>query len=482
LQLGKGGLGTLGQEIGSAGFVEADFARFEAQLARETALLGELHSSGKLSGEGPRIGLELEAWLIDRNCFPAPHNQSFLHRLGDPFVVAELSRFNIELNAPSAALGGEGLLELERHLDATWKRCVANAHEDVDTVVAIGTLPTLRESDLSLDNMTPSNRYAALNTEMVRLREGRPLRIDIDCHDPAGEHLKTSHLDVMLEAGTTSFQLHLQVPPGELAAYLNASTVLSAPMVAIAANSPFLFGRPLWHETRIPLFEQSVEQAGEDAALHRVTFGTGYAGSDPTASFAENLAHYPVLLPIAGEEETKFPCLRLHNGTIWRWNRPLVGFDDDGTPHLRIEHRVMPAGPSVIDMIANAALYYGTVHMLAESCRAPGLPFEAARSNFYAAAKHGLGAETNWLDGSRRPVREVIAELIPLAREGLAAQGVPVELIDRYLDVIESRNASGMNGAAWQLAHFRRHNDLFRLTADYLEHQRSGMPVHEWPN
>ncbi len=155
--------GTMGQEISSTGFEEADFQNFSDQLARETALLRDHHASGRLSTDGPRIGLELEAWLIDRNSWPAPHNQSFLHRLGDPFVVPELSRFNIEVNAEPAELAGDGLRELEEHLDATWKRCVANAHEDVDTVIAIGTLPTLRESDLSLDNMTPSNRYAALN-------------------------------------------------------------------------------------------------------------------------------------------------------------------------------------------------------------------------------------------------------------------------------------------------------------------------------
>jgi hypothetical protein len=471
----------MGQEIAGGSFGEADFARFGEQLARETALLRDLHASGKLSHGGPRIGLELEAWLIDRNYFPAPHNQSFLERLGDPFVVPELSRFNIELNALPGTLAGDGLLAMEHHLESTWRRCVDNAHEDVDTVVAIGTLPTLRESDLSLDSMTPSNRYAALNGELVRLREGRPLRIDIDSHHEEFEHLKTEHLDCMLEAAATSFQLHLQVPPADLAANLNASMVLSGPLLALAANSPFLFGKPLWHETRIAIFEQAVEQAGDDAALHRVTFGTGYAGDDPTTFFAENLERYPTLLPIGGDNEAEFPCLRLHNGTIWRWNRPLVGFDDDGTPHLRIEQRVMPAGPSVIDMVANAAFYYGAVHRLAHRCAKPELPFEAARSNFYAAAKHGIESELAWSDGERHPARELLARLVPMAREGLEAQGVAGALIDRYLDVIEARIASGRNGAAWQLEHYRRHGDLFQLTADYLEHQRSGMPVHEWP-
>ncbi len=228
--------------------------------------------------------------------------------------------------------------------------------------------------------------------------------------------------------------------------------ILSAPLVSLSANAPFLFGQPLWHETRIAIFEQSIEQAGDDAALHRVTFGTGYAGDDPTAIFAENLENYPALLPIAGENEAEFPCLRLHNGTIWRWNRPLVGFDADGTPHLRIEQRVMPAGPSVIDMIANAAFYYGAVFMLADRCKVPELPFAAARENFYAAAKHGIGAELTWFDGKRHPARDVLAALVPLAREGLRHRGVSAAHIDRYLDVIEQRIASGQNGAAWQLA------------------------------
>jgi len=474
----------LGQEISAAGFTEADFTAFGKQLEQETRLLGEWQAEGRLSQAGPVIGIELEAWLIDRNFWPAPHNQSFLKRLANPFVVAELSRFNIELNAPPQALGGEGLGKLEQSVAATWQACVSNAHEDVDTAIAIGTLPTLRESDLTLANMTPSNRYVALNTEVIKLREGNPLRIDIDCHDPQGEHLKTSHLDCMLEAATTSFQLHLQVPVGDLSRTFNASSILSAPLIALSANSPFLFGTPLWHETRVPLFEQSIEQAGDERSLHRVTFGTGYMGNDPTAIFAENFERYPPLLPFIDHAEIEsLGCLRLHNGTIWRWNRPLVGFDDNGTPHLRIEQRVMPAGPSVIDMIANAAFYYGAVHMLAKDCAAPEarLPFEAARANFYTAAKHGMGAEIAWFDGASRPVRDVLAELVPLAEQGLREQGVSEELIERYLDIVSMRVASGRNGAAWQLAHYAKYGDVFQLTADYLEHQRSGMPVHQWP-
>lgn len=471
----------MGQEIASAGFDQADFARFRGRLERETALLCEHHAHGRLSQAGPRIGLELEAWLVDRNYWPAPDNQSFLARINDPYVVAELSRFNIEVNCPPASLSGDGLGKLETHLASIWKRCVDNAHEDGDTVMAIGTLPTLRESDLSLRSMTLSNRYAALNEQLVRLRDGRPLRIDIDSHHADWEHLQTEHLDCMLEAATTSFQLHLQVPPQRISGTLNASMMLSGPLVALSANSPFLFGKPLWHETRIAIFEQAIEQVGDENSRHRVTFGSSYASHNITQIFEENLRHYPVLLPLADDDEATMPCLRLHNGTIWRWNRPLVGFDDDGTPHLRIEQRVMPAGPTIIDMLANAAFYYGATGWLAEGCAEPDLPFEVARANFYAAARLGLEAEMEWIGGEKLSARGLLAKLAPLAREGLRAQGVSESLIDRYMDIVDQRIARGQNGAVWQLAHYRKHGDVFALTADYLEHQRSGMPVHEWP-
>jgi len=462
----------MGQEINAATFSEQHRAQFAGRLASETALLREMYAAKKLSSCGPVAGFELEAWLIDRNFFPAPHNQSFLERLGDPLVVPELSRFNIEINGTPRGPAGRGLLEMEAELAATWARCVANAHADVDTAVAIGTLPTLRDADLSLAMMTPSNRYAALNRQVLQLRGGAPVELEIERAIGGGPPFTSRHVDVMLEAATTSFQLHWQVPLAEVGAAYDASLELSGPLLALGANSPFLFGQPLWHETRIPVFEQAL-------GLGRVGLGSGYAGDDLTALFAENLNDYPVLLPIVSDDaERRFAHLRLHNGTIWRWVRPLVGFDDDGTPHLRIEQRILPAGPSVIDMLANAAFFYGAVHMLA--ARPQALPFEVARGNFYRAARHGIGAGLDWPGGERRPARQVLAQLLPLARQGLEQLGTCSDAIDRYLDVIQQRIATGRNGASWQIAHYERCRDPFRLTADYLEHQRSGAPVHEW--
>jgi len=472
----------MGQEIGGREFSEEDFARFRSRLAQETGSLRETFAANRCSNAGPFIGLELEVWLIDHNFFPAPHNQSFLERLADPSVVAELSQFNIEINSPVERIEGSAFQRLHAHLSETMRRCAANAHDDVDTVIAIGTLPTLRQQDLSLDAMTPSHRYRALNREAMRLRDGMPLYIDIEGPGPGANRFLACFKHVMLEAAATSFQLHLQVPPAMVSRTYNASIALCAPLVAIAANSPFLFGQALWKETRIPIFEQSLQQFH---GPERVTLGSGYAGDDITELFEENLLEYPVLLPVqAGEPVRCYSCVRLQNGTIWRWVRPIVGFDPDGTPHVRIEQRILPAGPSVSDMMANAALYFGAVHMLARTLEDPEavLPFALARENFYEAARSGLDAEIHWPGrAGKRDVRGVLKELIPLAAEGLAAQGMDDDLIDHYLAIISSRLASGRTGADWQLAHFERHEDLHKLTAAYLENQRTGRPVHEWP-
>jgi gamma-glutamyl:cysteine ligase YbdK (ATP-grasp superfamily) len=471
----------MGQEIGGHEFSQMDFARFRDRLTRETQSLREMFAAGRCSNAGPRIGLELEVWLIDHNFFPAPHNQSFLERLADPSVVAELSQFNIEINAPVERIEGRSFKRMHEHLSQTMRRCAGNAHDDVDTVIAIGTLPTLRQQDLSLQAMTPSHRYQALNREAMRLRGGMPLNIDIDATIPGTHPFLACFKHVMLEAAATSFQLHLQVPAALISRTYNASVMLSAPLVAIAANSPFLFGQPLWNETRIAIFEQSLQQSH---GPERVTLGTAYAGEDITELFEENLNAYPALLPIeAGEPLRRYSCLRLQNGTIWRWVRPIVGFDHDGTPHIRIEQRVLPAGPSVSDMMANAAFYFGAVHMLARELDAAEkvLPFALARQNFYEAARYGLDAETHWISqAGKRPIRDILNSLIPVAAEGLAAQGMDKDLIDHYLDIISMRLACGRNGAQWQLAHFNRHGDLHKLTAAYLENQRTGRPVHEW--
>jgi len=472
----------MGREIGSSGFTADDFARFHQQLALETRHAHAAYARGDFADAGLVAGFELEAWLIDDKLSPVPRNVSFLERLASPLVVPELSRFNVELNGTPQPLQGRALSKLEGELTTTWQQCLRVARDEDSALIAIGTLPTVRETDLSLASMSPSKRYAMLNEQILVLRGGRPLALDISGIDS----LCTTHADVMLEAATTSFQVHLQTPAGEAARTYNASLLLAAPLVALAANSPFLFERALWHETRIPLFEQAVDCCDPEHPEHlRVTFGSGYLDADPTACFAENLSSYTVLLPFAVPSPIQsYAHLRLHNGTIWRWNRMLIGFDENDQPHLRIEQRVMPAGPSIVDMIANAALYYGAVSMLARQKVAPEsrLPFAVARENFYRAARAGLGARLVWFDGRETTAVELLErQLLPLAREGLMRLELDAADVARYLQVIAGRLRSRQNGAAWQLAHYAKHRDFFRLTADYLEHQRRLVPVHEWP-
>lgn len=474
----------MGQDISATHFTADDTVRFTRRLAAETRLASALFAQGGFARSGRMAGYELEAWLVDRNGFPVACNQRFLARMADPRVVAELSRFNIELNGAPQALAGHGLSCLEEELNATWAQCLRVAHEEQATAIAIGTLPTLRDADLDLTTMTPAKRYMALNRQVCHARQGRPLLLDIAAPETGGAHLRTAHNDVMLEAATTSFQVHLQVPAQEIARHLNASMLLSGPLVALSANSPFLFGRRLWHETRIPLFEQAVDCGGDPAQGQRVSFGTGYLGADPTSYFADNADRYPVLLPLHSDSPPEsFSHLRLHNGTVWRWNRLLIGHDAQGTPHLRIEQRVMPAGPSLIDMMANAAFYYGAVHALAHGPAAPQtlMPFTQARDNFYRAAQEGLDAPMPWPGTRPLDAASLLKCLLPMAREGLQDLGVATSDIDRYLDVVSARLRTRRNGAAWQRAHHARYGDLFKLTADYAANQRSGRPVHEWP-
>ncbi len=475
----------MGQEIESSRFGRQDYEAFQRRLEEETELLQRWAREGRLSRRPPVAGLELEAWLVDEEGLPAPVNEAVLARLADPMVVPELARFNVELNVPPEPLRGSCLEALEGHLGAAWNRCARAARAEGASLLAVGILPSLAPRHLTQANMSPLQRYRALNQQVLAARAGRPLHLEI----LGREHLRVTHRNVMLESAATSLQVHLQVPADRARACYNASIAASAATVAVAANAPYLFGRDLWDETRIPLFEQAVEVGGYQGAaqgpIRRVTFGSGYARASVLECFLENRDHYPVLLPARLEEPPeRLPYLRLHNGTIWRWNRPLVGFDPDGRPHLRIEHRVMAAGPSLRDEIANAAFYFGLAASLAEE-RPPveeRLPFAQARDNFYAAARLGLGATVTWLDGRRRPLAALLEEeLLDRAREGLEALGVAPEQAEAYLGVVAARVARRRTGAAWQRAWCARHGrDMAALTRAYRDRQEAGLPVHRW--
>jgi len=475
----------MGTEVNSSHYSHHDFQRFQQRLRDETLQLAEWFETRQFSESAPVGGYELEAWLIDSNARPAPVNDRFLEMCDDALVVPELAKFNVEFNGHPQVLADDALKVMEDELAATWRRSDTVAARLGAALLMIGTLPTAREGDLHLGNMSNMTRYRALNEQVLRLRHGRPLSLDIR----GKRRLRIAHRDVMLESAATSFQLHMQVEPRLAARLYNAAHIVSAPIVAACANSPYLFGSDLWDETRVPLFEQAVALTSAAVShcgtVSRVTFGSGYVKESMFECYQENLDCYPVLLPDCNDEDpATLPHLRLHNGTIWRWNRPLIGFDDQRRPHLRIEHRVVPAGPSITDTFANAALFFGLVYMIGrnEPAAESRIEFTTVRENFYTAARLGLRARIVWLDGKRLSIRTLLRDhLIPLAREGLAQLGLDRAQADHYLQIVDRRVATNRNGAAWQRAYVAKHHaDMQELTLAYMERQHSGAPVHEW--
>ena len=477
----------MGQSVERRSFEHRDFVRFQRALRAETDWLHDLIERDQLSQHAPMAGLELEAWLIDAAGRPAPRNAEFIERCASPEVVTEIGRFNIEINVPPQPVAGAGLGRLAEALQAAWTHCGQVAAGMGLQVVAIGILPSLRDADLNLANLSEPTRYHALNQQVQRQLRGRPARLDID--GPDGTRLRASHHDVMLEAAATSFQVHLQMPAAQAVRAHNAALIAAAPLLAMAGNSPLLFGQPLWQETRIPLFEQALGVGTRDDPLHdslpRVGFGSGYAAFSLVECFRENLERFEPLLPVALDEPIeRLAHLRLHNGTIWRWHRPVLGFDaEDGRVHLRCEHRPLPAGPSLPDMMANLAFGIGLVAAWATDDDPPEsrLPFCGAQSNFHAAARDGLAARLTGLDGRAQPASAWLAELLPQARQGLQRMQVDAPLADSWLQLIQHRLASGRTGARWQLARLEAlRGDLAALTLDYAHQQAGCAPAHLW--
>ena len=472
---------AMGEDIGKTRFGAEEFAEFQKRLAAETGQLSEALTAGAFSDTGFTLGFEVEAWLVDHNFFPSPINEAFLDTLNHPLVVPEISRFNVELNFEPLVVESGVFHRAAERLGALWTHANKVAHGMDANMVAIGTLPASREEDFSLRNMSPRKRYYALNNQILRLNEWRPAKMDIEGED----HFVAQQMNVMLEAAATSFQVHLKPPAALAHRYYNASIAASGPVLAVSTNSPFLFGNALWDETRIPIFEQAVPLTDRRGSHGRVGFGSRYITRSLTAYFEENAKDYDIQLPLLFDEGlSAFRHLRLQNGTIWRWNRALVGFEFDGTPHLRIEHRPLPSGPTIVDMIANTAFYLGLTHHLVE--HEPDfenrLPFETARRNFYAAARSGLSCNLDWLETGSISARTLLLDsLLPSAAQGLAELGIEADEIERFLGIVEARVRSGQTGTIWQRRAFETYGkDVYKLMAAYCENQRSGVPVHEW--
>jgi len=474
----------MGDEIRTSQYNTDDFNHFQKQLNTETNILSQWFDEQHFSAAAPMAGFELESWLIDEQLRPAPLNETFLKQLNEPLASPELARFNVEFNSTPRLLNKHVFSAMHAELVQLWRKSKTVAASLEAKLVMTGILPTVHYEDLNLANMSNMMRYRALNREVIHLRKGKPLVFDIN----GAEHLRVTHRNVMLESVATSFQIHIQVNQENAAQIYNTSLLLSAPMIALSANSPYLFGKDLWAETRIPVFEQAVSIGGFEAAafgpIRRVTLGSGFVRESLMELFKENVEHYPILLPEHFSEPVeKLRHLRLHNGTIWRWNRPLIGFDEDGLPHLRIEHRVVPSGPSIIDTIANAAFYYGVLFGMCSRYDKieTRIEFDKVRDNLYNAARLGMKAQMNWLDHSHLSAKELLEQLIPLALSGWQQLDIAEDDQHTYITVIQDRIESGQTGSKWQRAFIEKYGkDFPAMLRAYIEHQESGLPVCQW--
>jgi len=480
----------MGQDINNSHYKKNDFLNYQNNLKDEYSILEswlEQQQSKNLDAHSPehlKAGFELEAVLIDDQFSPYGVNEQFINSINQPCITSELANFNAEINTSVRKITHTVFSDFEKELNSIWNLCKKQAEKDGHDITIIGTLPSMKNTDLSLLNMSKNLRYQAINEQILRTRKGQAIELNIEGIDS----LKSVHSDVMLEAATTSFQLHLQLPLHNSVRYFNSAIVLSAPMVALGANSPFLFGKNLWCETRIPAFEQAVQVGGYEGAafgpIKRASFGQGYVQHSLLECFKENIDHFPVLLAEKFDDHPKYlKHLALHNGTVWRWNRPL-SLKEDGSYSLRLEHRVLPAGPTIVDNIANAAFFYGVLETLAKQYKIAEqhIPFVRAKENFYQAAKAGLKGKIVWLDGNTISLQKLLLnELLPMARDGLSHLNISRTDIDFYLNIIRERLEKGQNGSSWQRLYQQQHDcNMQQLLATYIENQNSGQAVHLW--
>lgn len=485
---------------------DIDLKQDEQKLrAYMKALLNDLRAleymleNGLIESGARRIGAEQEMFLVDQNLRPATVAQEVLKRVGDARLTTEIARFNLEANLTPLDMGGHCFRQMEQELEEVIRLTREGARSIGADVLLAGILPTLQMSDLTLDNITPNPRYYELNRTLTHLRGG-----EFSIHIKGLDELHTTHDNVMMESCNTSFQLHLQVDPKDFVPLYNMAQAITAPVLAAAVNSPLLFGHRLWQETRLALFQHSTDARSRayQARSHppRVGFGEGWLKDSVLELFREQIARFRVIFIKEQDEDAlavlaaggvpSLSALRLHNGTVWPWNRACYGVAD-GRAHLRIENRALPSGPTVLDEMANAAFFFGLMSALpAEYGEIDKLmTFDDAKANFFAAARHGLQAQLTWVGGKSFSASELILDhLLPLARRGLLESAIDGEDVDRYLGTIEERVRSRQTGAQWILRSLAstggagtpdmRHRTL---AAAILAHQQTNEPVHRWP-
>ena len=477
---------------------EASRQAFMKSLLEEVRALEAMLEKGMVESGVSRIGAEQEMFLINSARKPALTALEVLEKLDDDRFTHELGLFNIEANLSVQEFNSDCLSRMEAEAQEVYAKAREAAHKCDSEIALVGILPTLTKENLGLDSMVPIPRYHALNEAIMALR-GHDLQFTINGID----QLMVKHDNLMLEACNTSFQVHFQVSPEDFSRLYNIAQVVTGPLMAAAVNSPILLGKRLWHETRISVFEYSVDAR---SATHqtrglqpRVHFGNHWVDESVTEIFKEDIARFRVILTTETEDNPlamvaqgiapKLKALCLHNGTVYRWNRACYGVHN-GIPHLRIENRVIPSGPTVLDEIANTAFFVGMMAGMADKYEdiRDHINFDDVKANFIAAARAGIRAQMNWFGDTHMPARELILEeLLPLAETGLQKYGVEQKDIDKYLGVLRERVATRRNGARWALEslnemHGRGTEDqrLRCLVSSMVEQQITGRPISEW--
>ena len=489
----------MGQDVDHRVFTREDRTKYRAKVRSCLDVFARMLSDSRFEVDRPMTGIEIEFNLIDDAGDPALKNAEVLDAIADEDFQTELGQFNIEINVPPRRLDEAGLTTFEKTIRDHLNRAQGKAKEVGAHLLMTGILPTLGPGHMTADVLSANPRYALLSEQILAAR-GEDITISINGVD----RMQTTSDTIVPEAACTSTQLHLQVGPDDFAPYWNASQAVAGIQLALGANSPFLLGKQLWHETRIALFEQATDTRSEElkaqGARPRVWFGERWITSIFDL-FEENVRYFPALLPIVEEQDPVVTFergdtpdlaeLRLHNGTIYRWNRPIYDVVRD-RPHLRVENRVLPAGPTVIDTLANAAFYFGITRALVESDRPlwSQMSFSAAEENFHEAARHGIDSQLFWPGLGTVPATElVLRRLLPLAHRGLDSFGVETAERDRLLGIIEQRCLTGRNGSTWMIERFKtaydrgaqdRFDALREMTLAYEERMHTNEPVHTW--
>src|SRR3954451_11590527 len=488
----------MGAEVDSTEFTREDRKRHRDKIRKGLDVLARMLTEARFDFERPMTGLEIELNLVDADCQPAMRNAEVLAAIADPSFQTELGRFNIEINVAPRRLADFGFSDFEQSVRKSLNDADPRARAIGARLLIIGILPTLMPHHVTLGNLSENPRYSMLDQQIFAAR-GEDLEIIID----GVERLAMVSNTIMPEAACTSTQVHLQVSPDDFAGYWNAAQAIAGVQVALGANSPYLFGKQLVAESRIPLFEQSTDTRSEELKVQgvrpRVWFGERWITSIFDL-FEENSRYFPALLPISSDEDPvavldaggvpQLEELRLHNGTVYRWNRPVYDISG-GTPHLRVENRVLPAGPTVVDTMANAAFFAGLVRALADDDRPiwSQMSFQAANENFVAGARYGINADLYWPQvGQLRAAELVVRKLLPRAAEGLRLWGVADNESGRLLDIVERRCLRAANGATWQTAEVSRREKagdsresaLRGMLRSYVDGMHSNEPVHTW--